>query len=112
MKEAIGRVRTVEITSAVRSANLNGLKIRKKQAIGLLDDDLLAAGSAPEDVLQKILAKVHLKKAEVMTVYYGNDVKPAEAEAIGDSVREKYPQLQVEVVRGGQPHYSYIVSIE
>jgi hypothetical protein len=112
MKEAIGRVRTVEITSAVRSANLNGLKIRKKQAIGLLDDDLLAAGSAPEDVLQKILAKVHLKKAEVMTVYYGNDVKPTEAEAIGDSVREKYPQLQVEVVRGGQPHYSYIVSIE
>jgi DAK2 domain fusion protein YloV len=112
MKEAIDRVKTIEITQAVRPANLNGLKIKKKQAIGLLDDELLAVGTAPEDVLHKILAKVHLRKTEIMTIYYGQDVKPAQAEAVGESVRQKYPQSQVEIIRGGQPHYSYIVSIE
>jgi uncharacterized protein len=112
MKEAIEKVKTVEITQAVRPANLNGLKIKKKQAIGLLDDELLAVGSNPEDVLHKILTKVHLRKTEIMTIYYGQEVKPDQAEAVGESIREKYPQLQVEIVRGGQPHYSYIVSIE
>ena len=112
MKEAQGRVKTVEITQAVRPANLNGLRIRKKQTIGLLDDDLLAAGDDASDVLNKILAKVNLRKSEIVTIYYGQDTKKNEADEVGESIRTKYPQLQVEVVRGGQPHYSYIVSIE
>ncbi len=112
MKEAQGRVKTVEITQAVRPANLNGLRIRKKQTIGLLDDDLLAAGNDAGDVLNKILAKVNLRKSEIVTVYYGQDTKKSDADKVGESIREKYPQLQLEVVRGGQPHYSYIVSIE
>jgi uncharacterized protein len=112
MNEAIGRVKTIEITQAVRPANLNGLKIKKKQSIGLLDDELLAAGVDPGDVLSKILAKVHLKKSEIVTLYYGQEVKEAEAEQVAASIMAKYPQLQVETVHGGQPHYSYIVSIE
>ncbi len=112
MNEAIGRVKTIEITQAVRPANLNGLKIKKKQSIGLLDDELLAAGVDPGDVLSKILAKVHLKKSEIVTLYYGQEVKEAEAEQVAAGIMAKYPQLQVETVHGGQPHYSYIVSIE
>ncbi len=112
MKEAVERVKTIEITHAVRPVNLNGMKIKRKQTIGLLDDELLAAGTTPEDVLQKILAKIPLRKTEIMTIYYGQDIKPEQAKAVGDSIRQKYPQSQVEVVRGGQPHYSFIVSIE
>jgi uncharacterized protein len=112
MNEAIAHVKTVEITEAIKPANLNGLKIKKKQSIGLLDDDLLAAGNDPEDVLHKILGKVHLRKNEILTIYYGQDIQQTQAELVGQHLRAKYPQLQVEVVRGGQPHYSYIVSIE
>jgi DAK2 domain fusion protein YloV len=112
MKESLSRVKTIEITYAVRSVHVNSLRIKKKQTIGLLDDELLAAGSSPEDVLHKILAKVHLRKSEIVTLYYGQEVKQLEAEKVGESIRQKYPQLQVEVVRGGQPHYPFIVSIE
>ena len=112
MKEARDRVKTVEITHAVRPYSLNGLKIKRNQTIGLLDDDLLAAGDGAEDVLDKILAKVHLHKNEIVTIYYGHDASKSEADQVGENIRTKYPQLQVEVVRGGQPHYSYIVSIE
>ena len=112
MKEAIGRVKTIEITQAVRPVKLNGLKIKKKQAIGLLDDELLAAGIDAEDVLQKILGKVRLRKSDIVTIYYGLDVKQEQADKVGGSIRDKYQGIQVEVVRGGQPHYSYIVSVE
>lgn len=112
MREAQSTVRTIEITHAVRSAQLNGLKIKKKQVIGLLDGDLLAAGEDTIAVLRKMLAKIDLIKSEIITIYYGMDTASSEAEQVSTSIREKYPQLQVEVVRGGQPHYNYIVSIE
>jgi hypothetical protein len=112
MREALSTVKTIEITQATRSAQLDGLKITKKQAIGLLDGELLAAGNNTIDVLKKMLNKLDLKKSEIITIYYGTDTGPDEAEQISASIREQYPQLQVEVVRGGQPHYNYIVSIE
>jgi len=112
MKEAKSTVKTIEITRAVRAAQLDGLNIKKKQAIGLLDGELLAAGNNTIDILSKILAKLDLKRSEIVTIYYGADTQPAEAEQVSTSIREEYPQLQVEVVRGGQPYYNYIVSIE
>ncbi|MDO8688092.1 MAG: DAK2 domain-containing protein, partial [Dehalococcoidales bacterium] len=112
MSEARATVKTIEITRAVRSAKLDGLDIKKNQTIGLLDGELLAAGNNEMDILNKILAKLDLNKTEIITIYYGANIKPAEAEKVSTSIRQKYPRLQVEVVRGGQPHYTYIVSIE
>ena len=112
MTEAKSAIKTIEITRAVRSTQLNGLTIKKKQAIGLLDGDLLAVGNNTTDVLNKMLTKLDLNKAEIITIYYGADTELAEAEQVSASIREQYPQLQVDVVRGGQPHYNYIVSIE
>jgi len=112
MKEAQSTVKTIEITRAVRSTQLDGLSIKKRQAIGLLDGDLLAAGNNTIDILRKMLAKLDLRKNEIITIYYGADTDLAEAEQVSASIREHYPQLQVEIVRGGQPYYSYIVSIE
>ena len=112
MNKAKSAAKTIEITRAVRSTQIDGLKIKKNQAIGLLDGDLLAAGSDTAEVLNKMLAELNLNEAEVITIYYGADAEPAEAEQVSVTIREQYPQLQVEVVRGGQPHYNYIVSIE
>ncbi|MFC2052337.1 DAK2 domain-containing protein [Chloroflexota bacterium] len=112
MREAKSAVKTIEITRAVRSTQLNGLSIKKRQAIGLLDGELLAAGSDPIDIISKILAKLDLNKAEIITIYYGADTELAEAEQVSTSIREQHPQLQVEIIRGGQPYYNYIVSIE
>jgi hypothetical protein len=66
----------------------------------------------PLEVLNKVMSRMNLEKAEIITVYYGADVKPDEAETIATGIRESYPHLQIDVVLGGQPHYEYIVSIE
>ena len=112
MKKAKAAVKTIEITRAARSSRLGRLKIKKKQAIGLLDGDLVATGDNTTDALNKVLTGVDLDKAEVITLYYGADTEAAEAEQVSITIREQYPQLQVDIVRGGQPHYNYIVSIE
>ena len=112
MNRAKSAVKSVEITRAVRSTKIGEFDIKKKQAIGLLDGELVAVGNKPDQVLSDILAKLQLDKAEVVTIYHGADAEPAEAEQISSVIFKKNPHLQIEVVDGGQPHYNYIVSVE
>ncbi|HUV44674.1 MAG TPA: DAK2 domain-containing protein [Dehalococcoidales bacterium] len=112
MRQAIPLVNTVEVTRAVRSTQINNIKIKRKQAIGLLDGELAAVGNNPTEVLHETLSKLDVSGKEIVTIYFGADTDQAEAERASIILRTEYPQLQVEVVRGGQTHYNYIVSIE
>jgi len=112
MQKAASAVRSIEITRAVRTTKIGDLQIKKKQPMGLLDGDLVAVGDAFADVIDQVLTRIELDKAEVVTIYYGADVKQADAEKTSDGIRKKHSQLQIEVIWGGQPHYDYIISIE
>jgi len=112
MRQAITAVKSIEVTRAVRSTSLKGLKIKRKQAIALLDGDLVAVGDTPQDVLFDALAKIDLTNNEIITIYYGAESGKTDAEQVSATIREQYPQLQIEVVRGDQPNYNYIVSVE
>ena len=112
MTEAISSVKTVEITRAVRSTNYGGFSIKKKQVIGLLDDTIVYVSDDPQKALCSTLTKAGLKKAEVVTLYYGENTTEDEALKAKECIAVKHPHLQIEVVNGGQPHYNYICSVE
>jgi DAK2 domain fusion protein YloV len=112
MENALPSVKTIEVTRAVRATKINGLRLRRRQPIALLDDELIAAGETNIDVVIKVLSKLNLKQSEVITIYYGSEAEVTEAEQLSTAITEKYPHLQVETIRGGQPYYSYIISIE
>jgi DAK2 domain fusion protein YloV len=112
MAEATTTVTTIEITRATRSTKLNGLAIKKKQAIGLIDGHILGVEDKPSDVLNVLMGRIDLDKKEVITIYFGSDTQKEDANQVAGAVRESHPNLQVEVVNGGQPHYNYIVSAE
>ena len=112
MKEAISRVRTVEVTRAVRSTSINKFKIKQRQAIGFVDGELVSVGESPDEILLQALLNLDMKESEVITVYYGKDTRSSEAEGVVDKIRQQYPDLGVELVYGGQPHYYYIASVE
>jgi uncharacterized protein len=113
MESAISSVVTLEITRAVRTTKLNNISIKEGQAIGIVDDkDIVAAGDVISDVVMVALPKAGVDKAEVLTVYEGLDVEPKETEILIERIKSKYPDKQIEVVNGGQPHYVYIISLE
>ena len=113
MEEAVAGVKTVEITKAVRSTQIKGLKIKRGQFIGIVDDkELVAAGDSITEVLFEALGKTDIESAEIVTLYYGADIEAAQAEQIVQGIRDKYSEKQVEMVSGGQLHYSYIISLE
>ena len=112
MEETITTVRTVEITKAVRKTQLNGLKIKKGQFIAILnDEELIASSNNMTDLIFDALTKADIERAEMVTIYYGAEPQAAEAEEVAQEIRNRY-QTEVEVVRGQQPHYNYIISLE
>ncbi len=112
MEEARRGVRTVEVCRAVRSTSVGGVKVREGQIIAVVDDELKLAAETAEEGALRALEGLEAEGASLVTLYYGADTKQAEAESLGDRVREAFPQYEVEVVHGGQPHYNYIVSVE
>lgn len=112
MKKAQSQVRSIAITQAARSVRLAGLHIKRKQPIGFLDGDLVAASDSATGALSEVLAKLDLSDAEIITIYYRGDEERVEVGPFITTFREQYPHLQIELVRGGQPHYHYIVSVE
>ena len=112
MTDAAQRVRTGEVTTATREVHLNGLDVQSGQIIGLLDDQLVSVGQSAECVLLDLLAQAQADAYEVITLYYGERVAAAEAESAAEAVRARYPEQEVTVLYGGQPHYHYIIGIE
>ncbi|MBN1370237.1 MAG: DAK2 domain-containing protein [Dehalococcoidaceae bacterium] len=112
MSEAIGTIKTIEITRAVRSTTINGMNIKRKQTIAILDGEIAASSDDPEKCLLEALAKAGAAEGEVVTLYYGSDIEEADAQAAASRINQDYPQLQTEVIKGGQQHYSYILSVE
>jgi len=112
MSEACNNVETIEVTRAVRTAQVNGFKVEEGQLIALLNDDLTAVADSMEQVIDEVMAKMDLDKYELVTVYYGKDTTAEQAEAMAADLQNKYPALAVEVLDGGQAHYFYIISLE
>jgi len=113
MTEAMSAVKTIEVTRAMRATEINGLKIQKGQAIGILDDgEIISVADEPETALSKALSRISPEQSSVLTIYYGAETSEARAQKTKDDLGKLYPGLQAEVVRGGQPHYNYIASLE
>ena len=112
MTDAAATVQTVELTRAVRSTRVNGLKIKEGQIIGLLNGVLVQAGKGLQAVATNVLEQAAVAEHEVVTIYYGAETRPEEAKGLAEAIAKKWPDVQVEVIHGGQPHYPFIISVE
>ncbi len=113
MTRALRDVRTLEITTAVRDATVDGKAVRAGQTIGLLDGVLVEAGDDRDAVIDALLDRVEMDQVEVVTIYYGATTAEEQARSLAARVEQRYSQLDtVEVQSGGQPFYDFIISAE
>ncbi|MCC6906151.1 MAG: DAK2 domain-containing protein [Anaerolineae bacterium] len=112
MQDMIQSVETGEITTSVRNTTFNGLSVREGQIIGLHNDVMCVAGEELKETLLDLLEKMGADSRELITLYRGMDVSRAEADAMVKSVQEAYPEHEIELRYGGQPHYFYVIGVE
>ena len=112
MSEAAGDVTTLEVTQAVRDAVLDGNPVAKGEYMGLLDDKFVERGPTPHPVIMRMLERVAEDEPEAMTIYVGQATPAAQAEELAAEIGERYPDVDVQTVAGGQDHYDYIIAVE
>src|SRR5690242_13895114 len=112
MKAEADRVQTIEVTHAIRDTRSNGLRVKKGDVIGLINDRLEFAGRDYAEVVHKALSKLGPDAYELVTVYRGEQASDAELARLESEIRTSYPGLEVEVQQGGQHHYPFILSVE
>ena len=112
MMEAVGNVKTGQITYAVRDTKIDDKEIRQGDIMGIGDHGLLAVGTGIEDITVAALQEMTDEDSEIISVYYGQDVSEEDAEHLAERLEEQYPDFDIEIHNGGQPIYYYIVSVE
>ncbi len=112
MESALTDVQSGEVTTAVRSTTLNGVSIVEGQAIALLDGVVVAATATPNDALIAMLAGAELEEGNLVTLYWGADTPGRIASEAAGAIEARFPGVEVDILEGGQPHYTYLVSIE
>ncbi|NOG49351.1 MAG: hypothetical protein HND48_07785 [Chloroflexi bacterium] len=105
-------VRTIEVTTSTRSITLDDVTAKEGEVIALLDGKLAGSGQSPEGVVEHVLTTLNASQAELITLYFGDAVREAQASRLGERLGELFPGPEIVVVRGGQPLYPYLISIE
>lgn len=112
MLAAAHDVRTLAVTTAVRNAVADGVNVKAGQIIGLLEGRVLVAGKDVQAVIAELLEHVDADQADLLTIYTGAMVADSDAEGLAFWISERYNDLTVEIHKGGQPLYNYILSVE
>ena len=112
MTDSLDGVQTIEVTWAVRSTSVDGLKIKNGDAIAVVNGKIKAAGKSSQEVIDGALVEVKAEGYELLTIYAGEEVDEASLKQTIEHLRERFPGLTVEAQRGDQSHYPYILSLE
>lgn len=112
MTEEISKVKTGQITYAVRDTNIDGKEIHENDIMGIGDNGILSVGNDIDKTALDMTAQMIDDESEILSVYYGSEVSDEDAQSLASEIEELYPEIDVEVNMGGQPIYYYIISVE
>ena len=112
MSSEMKNVKTGQVTYAVRDTSMDGKEIKQNDIMGIGDKTILSVGKDIEETTIDMLSQLIDEDSELISVYYGEDVSSEQVDSLTAKLEETYPDLDLEVHRGGQPIYYYIVSVE
>ena len=112
MIQEMGRVKSGQITYAVRNTSIDGMEITEGDIMGIGDGGMLAVGKDVEEVALKTLRAMIDEESELISIYYGEDIKEEEAKILYAKAQEEFAGCEIELHNGGQPIYYYMISVE
>ena len=112
MAAALSDVASVEVTTAVRGANIGGVAVTEGQYIGLLEGQLVTAEDSPDKALISALDRAGLNSGAIVSIYHGSGAAVSGAESVATDLERRFPGIQVDIIDGGQPHHQYLASVE
>ena len=112
MNEALDTVDTMQITYAARNSDFDGYDIHEGDYLAMYGSALFGTSRDIKVLLRSLAEKVHADGREFVTIYYGADITPKQAQKAADIFTQLCPGADVNLLSGGQPVYYYLISAE
>jgi DAK2 domain fusion protein YloV len=112
MTEALERVITGEVTQAVREAQVDGVKVKEGDFIGLVDDRVIVSAATMDEVLQNLVSHLLGSGQEILTALLGEGETGQQARKVIETLRDRYPRVEIDIHEGGQPFYPVLLAAE
>lgn len=112
MTSALDDVHSIEITEAVRDVELNDITVASGDLIGLVNGNLVASGCDLGDVVTRALMTLEDTDPELLTVFTGEGATNSATEALHNTASQIFPDAEIEIIDGNQPHYQYLIAVE
>jgi DAK2 domain fusion protein YloV len=112
MQDAAGRVKSGQVTKAVRDSHFQGMEIKEGDYMGMLESKVVTVGADRELVASQLLERMIDGNTEIVTVISGKDVPGSEAERFVSLMQSRFAHTEFEWVHGGQPLYDYLFAVE
>ena len=112
MSSEISMVKTGQVTYAVRDTVIDDKEIKQADFMGIGDSGILSVGQNLEPTVMDMMKQLVDEDSAIVSIYYGEDTKEEDANALGEKIGEAFPDVEIEVHYGGQPIYYYVISVE
>jgi len=112
MISALNDVDAGEITTATRTVELDGVEVKTGQIIGILNNKLVVSEKNVCSTTLSLLSRAKMETKERVTLFTGNNISEEEINETVSKIQKQYPNHEVEIHEGGQPHYQFLISLE
>ncbi|GAA0069431.1 DAK2 domain-containing protein [Clostridium sardiniense] len=112
LKELMEAVKTGSVTYAVRDTEMDGINIKEGNMLGLVEGKIKEVGEDKFEVAEKVLENMVDDDSELITIFYGEDVTDNEANEFVSKLEEKYEDCDIQLYKGDQPLYYFLMSVE
>ena len=113
MQKATERVATGQITFAARDSDFDGHKIKQGELLCMIGGKIAFTDTELDRSVMRLLKQMIKRDSAFLTVMYGEDVTDEQAAALEEEIRNKYgAKTEITFIKGGQPVYYYIISVE
>ena len=112
MNKALSKVKTGQVTFAVRDTEIEGQKISEGDILGIADGKIKSVTDGAEKTCEELVSVMADDESEFVTIYYGEDTKKEDAEMLLEKLEEEYEDIEFSLQYGGQSLYYYIISVE
>ncbi|MCX8047441.1 DAK2 domain-containing protein [Anoxybacillus gonensis] len=112
MTEALHRVKTGQVTFAVRDTNIDGVEITKDDYMGIADGKIVVSHKELMHVVETLLSHIISEEDEIVTILSGEDATDEQIAHVVQWIEKQFPDVEVETHHGGQPLYPFIFAIE
>lgn len=112
MKAALKNVKSGEVTFAIRDTEIGGVKVKKDDFIGIYEKDIVVDNPNKLKTLMTLLEKMIDEDSSIITILVGQDVNDEEMNQVSELIAEKFSDLDLDIRKGDQPVYSFLIGVE